>query len=45
MYLKVARIAGLNVGLYGLLVVGLVDGGLVGGNVGNGVGVRWKPGL
>lgn len=43
--LKVASMAGLKVGLNGLLVVDKVVGGFVGGNVGRGVGVRWKPGL
>ena len=43
--LKVASMAGLKVGLYGLAVVERVEGGLVGGKVGSGVGVRWNPGL
>ena len=43
--LKVASMAGLKVGLYGLGVVERVEGGLVGGKEGRGVGVRWKPGL
>ena len=43
--LKVASMAGLKVGLYGLAVVERVEGGRVEGKVGRGVGVRWKPGL
>ena len=43
-YLKVAKIAGLNVGLYGFGVVDFVVVVVV-GKVGNGVGVKWNPGL
>ena len=39
---KVARMAGLKVGLYGLFGVEWVEGFFVGGGR---VGVRWKPGL
>ena len=39
-----AKIAGLNVGLYGFGVVDFVVVVLV-GKVGNGVGVKWNPGL
>jgi len=38
---KVARMAGLKVGLYGLLGVERVEGFFMGGGR---VGVRWKPG-
>ena len=43
-YLKVAKIAGLKVGLYGFGVVDFVVVVVV-GKVGNGVGVKWNPGL
>ena len=43
-YRNVASVAGLKVGLYGFGVVETVVVVTV-GNVGRGVGVKWKPGL